>query len=236
MRHHLETATSGRIWTWISVFAMSALIFFAARPADAEEDRSRSGEEIKILAFGDSLTAGYQLPPDKSFPAQLQAALRAKGYPVRVLNSGVSGDTASDGLTRLDWSLSEKVDAAIVEFGANDALRGVNPKLAEEAMGQILAKLKEQGVELLLAGMEAPRNWGTDYADAFRAIYPSLAQKNGTLLYPFFLKDVATVRGLNLADGIHPTPEGVAIIVRNILPEVEKLIARVKQKRATGPS
>lgn len=234
MRHHRKTATSGRIWIWITAFATAALLIFAGRIANAE-DGSRSEDEIKILAFGDSLTAGYQIPQDKSFPAQLQAALRAKGYPVRVVNSGVSGDTASDGLARLDWSLSEKVDAAIIEFGGNDALRGINPKITEEAIGQILAKLKAQGVELLLVGMEAPRNWGADYSNGFRAIYQSLAQRYGALLYPFFLKDVAMVRALILPDGIHPTPEGVAVIVQNILPDAERLIARVKEKRAIGP-
>jgi len=193
-------------------------------------------DEIVILAFGDSLTAGYQIPPDKSFPAQLQAALRERGYPVRVINSGVSGDTAAEGLARLDWSLEEKVDGAIVEFGANDALRGIDPKLTERALGEILKALKERKIELLIAGMEAPRNWGEAYDAAFRAIYPRLAAQQDTLLYPFFLKDVATVRSLNLADGLHPTPDGVAIIVRNFLPDAEKLIARIRAKRAINHS
>ena len=149
-----------------------------------------------ILAFGDSLTAGLNIPHDKSFPAQLQAALREKGYPVRVLNSGVSGDTAADGLARLDWSLDEKVDGAIVELGANDALRGIEPKTTERALGEILKTLKDKHIEVLLAGMEAPRNWGQDYDNAFRGMYPRLAQEYGTLLYPFFLKDVATVQKL----------------------------------------
>ncbi len=196
----------------------------------------RDKAEIVILAFGDSLTAGYHIPRDKAFPAQLQAALRAKGYPVRVLNSGVSGDTAADGLARLDWSLEEKIDGAIVEFGANDALRGLDPRVTEPALAGILKALKEKRIELLLAGMEAPRNWGPDYDGAFRAMYPRLAEGYGALLYPFFLKDVAAVQSLNLADGLHPTPEGVAIVVRNILPEVEKLIARIRERRATSHS
>src|SRR5262249_46920430 len=134
----------------------------------AETGLARAGEqapdkhEIVILAFGDSLTAGYQIPPDKSFPAQLQAALRAKGYPVRVVNSGVSGDTAADGLARLEWSLDGRIDGAIVEFGANDALRGVDPKLTERSLSAILKGLKDRHIALLLAGMEAPRNWGQD--------------------------------------------------------------------------
>ncbi len=192
-------------------------------------------DEIVILAFGDSLTAGYRIPPDKAFPAQLQAALREKGYRVRVINSGVSGDTAADGLARLDWSLEGKVDGAIVEFGANDALRGLAPKITERSLSAILQQLKDKRIELLLAGMEAPRNWGPDYAAEFRAIYPRLAGQYGALLYPFFLKDVAGVQNLNLPDGLHPTPEGVAAVVQNILPEIEKLIARIREKRTTGP-
>lgn len=224
------------IWTWIGAFSMACLAFSSAslRGAGAQAGGSRPQDEIVIFAFGDSLTAGFRIPPNKAFPAQLEAALRAKGYPVRVLNSGVSGDTAADGLDRLDWSLTEKIDAAIVEFGANDALRGANPKGAEAALDKILAKLKGLGAELLLAGMEAPRNWGPDYAKSFREMYPRLAEKYGAQLYPFFLKDVATAPALNLADGLHPTPEGVAVIVRNILPEVEKLIARVRERRAGG--
>jgi acyl-CoA thioesterase-1 len=192
--------------------------------------------EVVILAFGDSLTAGYQIPPDKSFPAQLQAALRERGYPVRVINSGVSGETAAQGLARLDWSLDEKIDGAIVEFGANDALRGIDPKLTEQYLGAILKGLKDRKAELLLAGMEAPRNWGPAYDEAFRAMYPRLAAEYDALLYPFFLKDVAGVRGLNLADGLHPTPEGVALIVRNFMPEAEKLLARIRAKRAANHS
>jgi acyl-CoA thioesterase I len=180
--------------------------------------------------------AGYQIPLDKAFPAQLEAALRAKGYAVRVINSGVSGDTAADGLARIDWSLNERIDGAIVELGANDALRGVDPKATEPSLDAILKALQDKRIEILLAGMEAPRNWGKDFAGAFRAMYPRLAAKYGALLYPFFMKDVATVRPLNLTDGMHPTPEGVAVVVRNILPDVEKLIARIREKRAANPS
>src|SRR5271165_2382824 len=210
MEHRLDVKPTALIWTWLAAFSTAALVFFLAAPSWAEGDTSRNRDEIVILAFGDSLTAGYRIPPDKSFPAQLQAALREKGYPVRVINSGVSGDTAAEGLARLDWSLDEKVDGAIVEFGANDALRGLDPKVAEQALGQILKTLKERKIELLLAGMEAPRNWGEAYDAEFRAIYPRLAAKYETLFYPFFLKDIATVRSLNLPDGLHPTPEGVA--------------------------
>lgn len=214
-------------------FATVAIALPGAKTAAGQDNQRKDNEEIVILAFGDSLTAGLGIPQDKAFPAQLQAALRAKGYSVRVVNSGVSGDTAADGLARLDWSLDEKADGAIVELGANDALRGIAPKVTEGSLSEILKSLKDKRIETLLAGMEAPRNWGEAYDGAFRAMYPRLAQEYGTLFFPFFLKDVATVQKLNLADGLHPTPEGVAIIVRNILPEVERLIARIREKRAS---
>jgi acyl-CoA thioesterase-1 len=232
MSHRFKIASPGLIWTRLLVFATAAIVTFYAASVRVQAETAQESHEIVLLSFGDSLMAGYQIPIDKAFPAQLEAALREKGYPVRVVNSGVSGDTAANGLARLDWSLNEKVDGAIVEFGANDALRGIDPKVTEPSLDEILKALKEKRIELLVAGMEAPRNWGKGYDDAFRAMYPRLAAKYGALLYPFFLKDVATVRPLNIADGLHPTPEGVAVVVRNILPEVEKLIARILEKRA----
>ncbi|MGO9544902.1 MAG: arylesterase [Rhodomicrobium sp.] len=236
MRHRFDSASPRLIWTWLLAFSTAFMALLAMHAPGANAEPARNKDEIVILAFGDSLTAGFQIPPDKSFPAQLQAALREKGYPVRVLNSGVSGDTAADGLARLDWSLDEKVDGAIVEFGANDALRGIDPKITVRSLAEILKSLKDKHIELLIAGMEAPRNWGADYDNDFRAMYPKLAQEYGALFYPFFLKDVVGVPSLNLADGLHPTPEGVAIIVRNVLPEAEKLIARIREKRAMSPS
>lgn len=236
MRHRFEILSPGLIWTRLCLFATVAIVTFLSSNVQAEPDPKQDGREIVLLSFGDSLMAGYQIPIDKAFPAQLQAALRDKGYNVRVVNSGVSGDTAADGLARLDWSLSEPIDGAIVEFGANDALRGIDPKVTEPSLDDILRTLKDKHVELLVAGMEAPRNWGKTYDDEFRAMYPRLAGKYGALFYPFFLADVATVRSLKLPDGLHPTPEGVAVIVRNILPEVEKLIARIREKRAASPS
>jgi acyl-CoA thioesterase-1 len=218
------------------VFSTAAAALLAVGTSAVAGEVTQDKDEIVILAFGDSLMAGYHIQPDKSFPAQLQAALREKGYRVRVINSGVSGDTAADGLARLDWSLSEKVDGAIVEFGANDALRGLDPKITERSLAAILQQLKDRHIELLLAGMEAPRNWGPDYDAGFRAMYPRLAGQYGALFYPFFLKDVAGVQSLNLPDGLHPTPEGVAVVVRNILPDAEALIARIREKRATSPS
>jgi acyl-CoA thioesterase-1 len=232
MSHRFKIASPGLIWTRLLIFATAAIVTFYAASARAEAEAAQDKQEIVILSFGDSLMAGYQIPIDKAFPAQLEAALREKGYSARVVNSGVSGDTAADGLARLDWSLNEKVDGAIVEFGANDALRGIDPKVTEPSLDEILKALKDKHIEVLVAGMEAPRNWGKDYENAFRAMYPRLAAKYGAQFYPFFLKDVAAVRSLNLADGLHPTPEGVAVVVRNILPEVEKLIARIREKRA----
>jgi acyl-CoA thioesterase I len=236
LKHFLRAANSAVIWTWIVAFATAASLFSSGETVAVGGGAARPNDEIVIVALGDSLTAGFRLPPDKSFPAQLQAALRAKGYNVRILNSGVSGDTASDGLARLDWALSEKVDGAIIEFGANDGLRGLDPQIPGKALDQLLGKLKAQGTELLLTGMEAPRNWGADYDNRFRAIYPALAEKYGAVFYSFFLKDVATIPHLNQSDGLHPTAEGVGIIVRGILPDVEKLIARIREKRAAGPS
>lgn len=187
--------------------------------------------ETVIVAFGDSLTAGYRLPPNQSFPAQLQAALRKRGHKVRIVNSGVSGDTAAAGLARLDWAMPKEAQAVIIELGANDALRGLDPNKTFEALDRIIATLKQKGLPVLLAGMRAPRNLGPEYTKAFGAIYPALARKHDVLLYPFFLDGVAATRKLNQNDGIHPTGKGIAVIVQRIVPSVEKLIERVRSKR-----
>lgn len=183
---------------------------------------------LRIVVLGDSLTAGYGLPASAAFPARLERALQAKGHTVTVVNAGVSGDTASDGLARLEWSVSEGTDAVIVELGANDALRGVDPAVTRKALIEILRRLKQRNIPVLLAGMLAPRNLGADYARAFDKIYPELAAAEGVLLYPFFLDGVATARNLNLPDGMHPSAAGVDVIVERILPKVEELIARAK--------
>lgn len=198
-------------------------VLLAMSPAPAKA-------EMVIVALGDSLTAGYQLPPKQSFPAQLEAALKARGQDVRVVNAGVSGDTAEAGLARLDWALPGDADAVIVELGANDALRGLDPDKAKAALDTVLTRLSDKGLPVLLAGMLAPRNLGPEYAGAFDAIYPDLARKHGALLYPFFLDGVATNMKLTLPDGLHPNGEGVAKIVEGILPKVEELIARAKSK------
>lgn len=188
--------------------------------------------EIVIVAFGDSLVAGYQLAPGDSFPAQLEEALQAEGLNVRVDNAGVSGDTTADALARLDWSLPDSADAVIVELGANDALRGFDLAETRKALDELLAKLTDRGLPVLLAGMEAPRNYGEDYTKRFRTMYKELAEKHDTLFYPFFLEGVAMNPELNQPDGLHPTAEGVAVIVENILPKVRDLIARVRETTA----
>jgi acyl-CoA thioesterase-1 len=195
-------------------------------PASAAE------RTIKIVAFGDSLTAGYQLPAQDTFPVQLERALKAKGFAVEIANAGVSGDTSSGGLSRLDWSVPDGTDAVILELGANDMLRAIDPKVTREALTEIVRKLKARGIEVLLCGMLAPRNLGPDYTNAFDSIYPDLAKTNGLLLYPFFLDGIAADAKLNQNDGLHPTTAGVAKIVEGILPKVEELVARVRAKPA----
>jgi acyl-CoA thioesterase-1 len=186
--------------------------------------------ETVIVALGDSLTAGYGLPQDQSFSAQLEAALRARGRNVRVINAGVSGDTTSAALQRLDWALPEDAGAVIVELGGNDALQGLPPESTKQALGKIIARIQAKGLPVLLAGMEAPRNMGKDYVEAFSAIYPDLAAQYGVILYPFFLEGAALNDGLMQKDSIHPNGKGVAVIVENILPKVEELLAQAQAK------
>lgn len=181
-------------------------------------------QTTKILALGDSLTAGYGLTQGAGFTDQLQKALRDQGHDVAVINAGVSGDTTQGGLARLDWSLADNPDMVIVELGANDGLRGLDPQLTKDNLDQILAKLRSRGVKILLAGMLAPPNMGQEYGQEFNDLYPTLAKKHGVSLYPFFLDGVAGVPTLNQDDGIHPTKDGVTIIVDRILPYVLKVL------------
>lgn len=197
-------------------------------------EQTQKEKPIRIFAYGDSLTAGFHLPPDASFPAQLQMALREKGYKVDVYNAGISGDTTSSALRRFDWSIGAGGDAVILELGGNDILRGFSPDLTRQNLEKMIERFREKNMEILLAGMYAPANWGKDVQSWFDAIYPELAKKHGTLLYPFFLDGVALNRNLMMKDGIHPTKEGVQEIVKRILPEVEKLIARVKERKAAS--
>ena len=192
------------------------LIMLLAMPVQAKT--------FRIVALGDSLSAGYLLGAGDAFPAVLEAALKAKGHDVAIENAGVSGDTATGGLERLDWSVPDGTDAVLVELGANDALRGIDPKITEAALDSILARLKARNIRVLLAGMYAPRNNGEAYTKAFDAIYPRLAAKHGVPLYPFFLDGVQGDAALNLSDGMHPNPKGVRVIVERILPKVEALI------------
>ena len=185
------------------------------------------GETIKILALGDSLTAGLGLDPGQSFPDKLQQALRAKGHDVTIINAGVSGDTAAQGAARLDWALTDDVKAVIVELGANDALRGLDPIQAEGALRQILENLKKRHLPVLLLGMKAPPNLGADYAAQFDGIYPKLAKEYGSALYPFYLDGVAAQAELNQADGIHPNEKGLSVIIPRILPYAEALVTKL---------
>ncbi|HEU4476102.1 MAG TPA: arylesterase [Methyloceanibacter sp.] len=179
-----------------------------------------------IVAFGDSLTAGLGLPQDQAFPAQLEAALKARGHNVTVVNAGVSGDTASAALARLDWALPDDASAVIVELGGNDALQGIPPEGTKKALTAIIETLQARGLPVLLTGMEAPRNMGKDYVEEFRAIYTDLAAQYDVVFYPFFLEGAALTDGMMQGDGIHPSAKGIAAIVENILPKVEELLAR----------
>ncbi|HWJ72197.1 MAG TPA: arylesterase [Kaistia sp.] len=185
---------------------------------------------VRILALGDSLTAGYGLGPEDGFTAQLERALKAKGLDVTIINAGVSGDTAEGGLARLDWALGDGADAAIVELGANDMLRGMDPASTRKALDAILARLSEKKIPILLAGMRAAPNLGPDYGARFDAIYPELATQYGAILYPFFLDGAAAQSALLQADGLHPNAKGVALIVERMLPSVERLVGETKPR------
>jgi acyl-CoA thioesterase-1 len=195
------------------------------------EARAAPGRPLRIVALGDSLTAGYGLPQSAAFPAVLERALKARGHNVEIVNAGVSGDTASGGLDRLDWSVPDGTDGVILELGANDMLRGLDPAATRRALDAIITRLKARGIPVLLAGMYASRNLGPDYVQRFDAIYRDLAAKHALVLYPFFLEGVAGQRQLNLPDGLHPTAKGVETIVERILPNVESFIARASASR-----
>jgi len=190
---------------------------------------SAAAEPVQIVVLGDSLSAGFGLPAADAYPARLEAALKAKGHDVRIINAGVSGDTSSAGLARLDWAVPAGTDAVILELGGNDALRGLPAAVTREALDRIIRRLKARRIAVLLAGMRAPPNLGGEYADAFDAIYSELAKAHEVALVPFFLDGVAADPKLNQADGIHPNAEGVTVIVQHTLPAVEALIAKVRK-------
>lgn len=183
-------------------------------------------QPLKLLVFGDSLVAGYALPPDAAYPAQLEKALKAKGLNVTTINAGVSGDTTAAAASRLDWALADKPTHVIVELGANDMLRGLAPEQSRANLDGILTKLKQANLPVMLMGMLAAPNLGADYGRRFNSIYPDLAAKHGVPLYPFFLDGVAGEAKLNLSDGIHPTQEGVAIIVERTLPHILRFLGQ----------
>jgi acyl-CoA thioesterase I len=211
-----------RVFTTITACLVLAATSFPALSAEPSP--------LTIVVLGDSLTAGLGLPQEASFPAQLESALEARGKEVTVINAGVSGDTATAALKRLDWALPENAGAVIVELGGNDALQGLPPAEIKAVLAKIIEKLQSKGLPVLLAGMEAPRNMGKEYVDEFAAIFPELATRYDILLYPFFLDGVALDDGLMQADGIHPNGKGVARIVEGILPKVEALISEVEAK------
>jgi acyl-CoA thioesterase I len=186
------------------------------------------GRPPTVVVLGDSLAAGYGLPPGADFVSVLERALRARGHQAKLINAGVSGDTSTGGLERLDWSVPDGADGVIVELGANDMLRGVEPEVTRKALEAIVTRLEARGIPVMLAGMYAQRNLGSAYSDRFDAIYPELAKKHGLVLYPFFLEGIAGDRVLNLPDGLHPTAKGIERVVERILPSVETFLARLK--------
>ena len=208
------------------VLSLVLAVVLAAAAASAERP-------VRIVVLGDSLASGYGLPAGAAFPEKLARALAAKGIAASVTNAGLAGDTASGGAQRLDWSVPEGTDAVILELGANDALRGIEPAVTRAALDSILRRLTARGIAVLLCGMRAPPNMGRDYALAFERIYPELADTYQAAFYPFFLDGVAAVPQLNQPDGIHPSAAGVDVIVAGILPKVEQLIARAKGRRGS---
>jgi acyl-CoA thioesterase-1 len=218
-RYGTRRALVNAIWLILAAFALgiNGIAGAEAKP-------------VKIVAIGTSLTQGYNLPPGTEFTAVLQAQLKAKGHDVVIVNAGVSGDTSAGGLARLDWAMSDDVAGAIVEFGSNDALRGLSVEATRKNLDQVLAKLKGRRIAVLFTGMKAPRNLGPEYVTAFDAIYPELAKKHDVLFYPFFLEGVAANLKLNQADGIHPNEAGTKVIVKGMLPHAEKLLAKISGK------
>jgi acyl-CoA thioesterase-1 len=203
------------------ILASFAFVLTSIVPAQADLNAC---EDKRLVVFGDSLVAGYGLEPGAAYPEQLQKKLDEKGFKLEIINAGVSGDTTSSGLARLDWSVGDNADAVILELGANDALRGISPDVTEKNLDAMISSLKTKDVEVLLAGMMAPPNMGPSYGEAFNSIYARLAEKHDIALYPFFLDGVVADAKLNQPDGIHPTKEGIAVIVQKSMPAVMKLL------------
>jgi acyl-CoA thioesterase-1 len=207
-----------------------SLLLATPGPVFAQSSVAVGAASIKMVVLGDSLSAGYGLAGTDAFPAKLQKALKTRGIEVDMTNAGVSGDTSSGGRDRLDWSVPAGTQAVIVELGANDALRGTDPAVTRKALADIVARLKERGIAVLLCGMIAPPNYGEDFAARFNSIYPDIAKSSNVPLYPFFLQGVAADAKLNQADGMHPTAEGIDIIVKNILPAVEAFLSSISRR------
>ena len=226
-----DGAVEGRFGIFVHILVL-IMGLMTAEIAFAQTTVAGQAKPIKMVVLGDSLSAGLGLSGSAAFPERLQKSLETKGIKVDMINAGVSGDTASGGRDRLDWSVPEGTEAVILELGANDALRGTDPDVTRSALTDILARLKARKIAVLLCGMLAPPNYGSEYAARFNAIYPELAKSFGVPLYPFFLKGVATEAKLNQPDGLHPTAEGVDVIVKNILPMVEAFLGTISGQRS----
>ena len=228
-RRSLQMGTRTLLIKFAIVLAAVGSVLAATHATRAQP--AAGAKPLRIVAFGDSLTAGYGLDRGQGFVPVLQRALQSRGLDVEVIDAGVSGDTTAAGLARLDWVIDDTADAVIVELGANDALRGQAPAQARANLDTILTRLGKRDLPVLLAGMRSPENWGKDYTDSFNDIFTDLAAKHSTLLYPFFLDGVALDQKLNLPDGMHPNAAGIKVIVERILPSVEQLVAKAEARR-----
>jgi acyl-CoA thioesterase-1 len=222
----------GRARMFAHMLVLGLGFMMAGAQAMAQTPAAPESKPIKMVVLGDSLSAGLGLSGTEAFPERLQKSLKAKGIAVDIINAGVSGDTSSGGRDRLEWSVPEGTRAVLVELGANDALRGIDPAITRAALSDILMRLKARNISVLLCGMLAPPNYGSDYSARFNAIYPELAKSFGVPLYPFFLEGVAAETRLNQRDGIHPTAEGVDVIVEKILPSVEAFLGTISGQRS----
>ena len=231
----MKAVNTRRNWNSLAqVVALLAAVNVSVGAADAPLAQAEPAKPIRIVAFGDSLTAGFGLKPRHAFPAQLQRVLKARGHNVVVVNAGVSGDTTAAALERLAWAVPAGSDAVILEFGGNDALRGIDPRVTRANLEKIISSLKERNIPILLAGIRAPANWGESYSQAFDVIFPDLAEEHELVFYPFFLEGVVLNPKLNLNDGLHPSSKGIAEIVKRIVPSVEDLIDRASTQRASA--
>ncbi len=220
-----------RYLCWASRYLLFCALFAILLSAPGAVPAEKTA---RLLVIGDSLAAGYGLPANEAFTTRLEAALTRSGHRVRVINAGVSGDTSAGGRARIAWSLADKPDAVLVELGANDGRRGLEPAATKANLDAILSQIESAGAEVLLTGMLAPPNLGREYGAEFAALYPALARRHGVLFYPFFLEGVATRPELNQADRIHPNAAGVDIIVARLLPKVKELLRRVQIKKEPG--